>query len=128
MKTFETDTYIMNIHDNEYMEFLIKKDAVLNENHMWQSKKEAESYMPGKLFYVLLGGEEFFQVTKEAREVAASDSFSTHLAAVALFSNELSLKILGNLYIKINKPNVATKFFNDRKRAEEWLQAQIKQK
>lgn len=115
----------MNIYDNAYLEFLVKKDAILNEQDLWQSKLEAEEYMPGTQFYVLLGGEEFFQVSREAREVAASDKFSTHLAAVALFSSELSLKILGNLYIKINRPNVPTKFFNDKKKAETWLKSLI---
>lgn len=121
MKVFETPTYIMNIYDDLFVEFLVKRDVQLSDEDVWQSKKEAEAYMPGKKYYVLMGGEEFFQVSKEARETAASEKFSTHIAAVALFSNELALKILGNLYIKINRPIVPTRFFNDKQKAKDWL-------
>lgn len=126
MKKIDSENYIMIIHDDLLLEFLVKKDAVLNDKDMWESKKEAENYLPEKKFYVLLGGEEFFQVTKEAREIAASDEFSGHLAAVALFSTELSLKILGNLYIKINKPTIPTRFFNNKKKAMEWIREIMK--
>ena len=126
MKTFETAAYSMSIHNDTYLEFLGKRHVILNENDIWQSKEQAEAYMPGKKFYVLMGGEQFFQVSKEGREAAASDKFSTHLNAVALFSNELSLKILGSLYIKINKPNIPTRFFNDRTKAEQWLRSLMK--
>lgn len=123
MRKFETDAYNMIIHDDLYLEFIVKKDVVLKEEDVWLSKQQAEEAFPGKKFFVLLGGEEFFQVTKETREAVASKKFNTHLSAVALFSTELSLKILGNMYIKINQPEVPTKFFSDRKKAEIWLRS-----
>ncbi len=125
MKQFETSSYIMNIHDDLFLEFLVKRDVNLNDQDVWQSKREAEAYMPGKKYFFLLGGEEFFQVSKEAREVAASEKFSTHIAAVALFSNALALKILGKLYIEINRPKVPTRFFDDKSIAEKWLKQQM---
>lgn len=128
MKKFENDIYTMNIHDDLFLEFIVRKDATLKESDVWLSKQQAEEAYPGKKFYVLLGGEEFFQVTKETREAVASQKFSTHLAAVALFSNELAMKILGNLYIKINRPEVPTKFFTDKNNAELWLRSFMKWK
>lgn len=126
MKRFESDIYTMIIHDDLFLEFIVKKDAVLKEQGVWLSKQQAEEAYPGKRFFVLLGGEEFFQVPKETREAVASEKFSTHLAAVALYSNELAMKILGNLYIKINRPEVPTKFFTDRNKAEIWLRSLMK--
>lgn len=126
MRKFETDTYNMSIHDDLYLEFMVKKDAILKEEDVWLSKQQAEEAYPGKRYFVLLGGEEFFQVPKETREAVASEKFSTHLAAVALYSNELAMKILGNLYIKINRPEVPTKFFTDRNKAEIWLRSLMK--
>ena len=67
--------------------------------------------------------EEFFQLTVDARSVGASEKYSQYLAAVALCSKDLSLKILGNLYIKINKPHAPTKFFDDHDKAVEWLRS-----
>lgn len=116
----------MSIYDDLFLEFIVKKDTVLKEQDVWLSKQQAEETYPGKKFYVLLGGEEFFQVPKETRDAVASQKFSTHLSAVALFSNELAMKILGNLYIKINRPEVPTKFFTDKKKGEEWLRSLMK--
>lgn len=126
MIKFETDAYNMTIHDDLYLEFMVKRDVVLKEQDVWLSKQQAEEAFPGKKFFVLLGGEEFFQVTKETREAVATEKFSTHLVAVALYSNELALKLLGNLYIKINKPEVPTKFFTDKNKAEIWLRSLMK--
>lgn len=126
MKKIETPAYTLIIYNNAYLEFSVKKDVVLTDVDAWQSKAEAENYLPGVKFYSLVSGEEFFQVTKEARETVASDKYATHMAAVALCSNELSMKILGNLYIKINRPKVPTKFFTDKQKAQEWLMLQMK--
>lgn len=123
MKQFENDIYIMRIHKDGFMEFIAKNDVVLDVTHLWESKKLSEEYMPGTQFYLLLEGEEFFQVTKEAREIAAGPQFSSHLKAVALYAKNLPLKLLGNIYIKINKPVVQTRFFDNRERAEEWLRS-----
>lgn len=126
MKKFDTEIYTMTIHDDLFLEFIVKKDALLKEEDVWLSKRQAEESYPGVKFFVLMGGEEFFQVTRETREAVATKKFSTHLEAVALFSNELSLKILGSLYIKINRPNVPTKFFTNRTDAESWLRSLMK--
>lgn len=126
MKKFDNDIYTMTIHEDFFVEFVVKQDAVLKEKDVWLSKQQAEEAYPNKKFYVMLSGEEFFQVTRETRDIAASEKFSTHLAAVALYSKELAMKILGNLYIKINKPIVPTKFFTDKSEAELWLRSLMK--
>lgn len=113
----------MTIDDDGFLEFYIKQYSNVNEDDMWQSKKEAENYMPGIKFKVLVCGDKYFQVSKEAREVVATKEFSTHVEKVALCSDQIALKLLGNLYIKINKPNVPTKFFTDIKKAEYWLRS-----
>ncbi len=107
----------MVIHDDQFMEFVAKKDITLEIKDLNETKQLSESYIPGKKFFLLLEGEEFFQVMKETREYAATAEFSSHLAAVALYAQRLPLRILGNLYIKINKPVTPTRFFNDRRKA-----------
>ena len=124
MKTYETDVFKMHVHDDAYMEFIIKKDVLLDATNLWESRKLSLEYLPdADKFYVLMEAEEFFQITVDARNVGASKEYSAHLGAVALCSNDLSLKILGNLYIKINKPHAPTKFFDDRSKAETWLRS-----
>jgi hypothetical protein len=126
MKTFETDSYRMAVHDDYFVEFVVKGDILFNAEHLRESKEMLLMNYPGKKFFVLFVGEEFFQVTKEARELAASKEFSSHLAAVALHTKNFSLRLLGDLYMKINKPNAPTKFFSDREAAIEWLREKMK--
>ena len=126
MKTFETDVYVMSVHGDGYLEFKVKKDSLLEPEDLWLSRKQSLEYAPGKKFAVLMEAQDFFQIGTETRRVAASKDYSDGMIAVALCSNNLSLKILGSLYIKINRPPIPTKFFDDREKGKEWLKGFIK--
>lgn len=126
MKTFETDVYIMNVYEDGYLEFMVKKDSLLEPDDLWLSRKQSLEYAPDKKFAVLMEAQDFFQIGTETRRVASSPQFSKDMTAVALCSNNLSLKILGSLYIKINKPPIPTKFFDDREKAKNWVKEFIK--
>jgi hypothetical protein len=126
MKTFETDVYVMNVHEDGYLEFKVKKDSVLEPEDLWLSRKQSLEYAPDKKFAVLMEAQDFFQIGTETRRVGASKEYSDGMVAVALCSGNLSLKILGSLYIKINKPMIPTKFFDDREKGKEWLKGFIK--
>ena len=126
MKTFETDVYIMNVQEDGYLEFKVKKDSLLEPGDLWLSRKQSLEYAPGKKFAVLMEAQDFFQIGTETRRVASSKEYSDGMIAVALCSNNLSLKILGSLYIKINKPPIPTKFFDDKEKGKEWVKEFIK--
>lgn len=59
--------------------------------------------------------------SKEAREFIASDQVSAIVKADAFVINSLSLRILMNGYLKFNKPNRPTRFFNTEQNALTWL-------
>lgn len=59
--------------------------------------------------------------SKEAREFVASAEVSKIVKADAFVINSLALKILMNGYLKFNKPNRPTKFFNAEQTAVTWL-------
>jgi hypothetical protein len=69
----------------------------------------------------LLIVEEGATFSKEAREFVASAEVSKIVKADAFVINSLALKILMNGYLKFNKPNRPTRFFNAEKPAVEWL-------
>ncbi len=126
MKTFETDAYIMNVHDDLLIEFKVKKNVKLLDKDIWESREQSMNYMPGKKFFVLFEVEEGFDVSADARRAGASEEYSKHVAAVALCSNRLHEKIIGNLFLKVNNPIVPTRFFDDRAKAIEWLKEKQK--
>lgn len=125
MKTFETDVYKMTIHDDLLIEFKVKKNKTFRDSDVWKSRDQSVEYMPGKKFFVLMEAEENFNATVEARRAGASEEYTKHVQALAMFSNKLHETIMGNMFLKISKPKVKTKFFDDRDKAIEWLRSQM---
>jgi hypothetical protein len=126
MKTFETNSFYMTIYDDLLIEFKVKKNVKFKATDVWESRDLSVNYMPNKKFFVLMEAEENFDVSIDARRAGASVEYSKHVAALAMFSNRSYESILGNLFLKINKPIVPTKFFNEREDALKWLKSQQK--
>ncbi len=70
---------------------------------------------------VLVIYEEDNMFSKEARDYVASDEVSQFVKADALIIKGLALRIIGNGYLKINKPNRPTRLFNSADDALDWL-------
>lgn len=121
MKQFQTDTFKLIIHDNHLKEFIVRQNQTLEAKDVWESKELSKSYLPNTKFYVLMEGEENASVSNEARRAAASDEYSKYTEALALCSNSSYMAIVGNLFLKINKPKVPTRFFEERNSALAWL-------
>jgi hypothetical protein len=119
----DNPSFILKVRaDSDYAEYIIKDGVLYDEGLARETKMLLEKLNPGKKYYLLVSSEGFFRVTKKARKLGATQKFSSHLAAVAYFTNNSSLALLGELYNKINKPAVPTKVFSSRELAEEWLQ------
>jgi hypothetical protein len=59
--------------------------------------------------------------SKEARQFVASKAVNEYVKAEALVLNSMALRIMGNFYLKVNKPARQSKLFNNRAAAIEWL-------
>jgi len=64
--------------------------------------------------------------TKEVREFYASKEMGKNITAMAVLVDSLASKILGNFFIKANKPHFPTKLFTDEQLAVNWLMDIIK--
>lgn len=123
MKTFDTANFSMTVHDDGFIEFRIKKGIALTEADVWLSRDLSMEYLPGKKFIVLTEADDEFRITQGARHAGASVEYAKHVNAHALCTTHLTLKILSNLFIKVSRPVVPTRFFDDRKQAIEWLRS-----
>ncbi|WP_317899181.1 DUF7793 family protein [Aurantibacillus circumpalustris] len=121
MKEFETPVFKMIIHDNLIKEVKVKANQTLTEKDVWESRDLSDSYKPNAKFFVLIEGEDNTSVSFAARDAAASEEYSKNVAALALHSKKPLDTIMGNLFLKIKRPKVPTKFFEDRQKAMEWL-------
>jgi hypothetical protein len=74
-----------------------------------------------KPYSILLDAGKFTSITAEAREISATEEFSKNLIAKAFVINSIPQRIVGNFYIKVNKPFASTKLFTSKEKAIEWL-------
>lgn len=63
--------------------------------------------------------------SKEARNYIASGEVNAVVKAEALVINSMALRIMGNFYLKVNKPPRESKLFNDKNLAINWLKQQL---
>lgn len=127
MKTFETEVIKLTITEDGYAELFVKDNSVYDVKDIIEGKDFSTSYLPHKKIYYLLQMEGDAYPTKEARELAANPEFAKHRGAVAICSDKLAIKLLGNFYIKINKPSTPTRFFSQKEEAVKWLREQMNQ-
>ncbi len=59
--------------------------------------------------------------SKEARQYVASKVVNSVVKAEALVLNSMALRLMGNFYLKVNKPARESRLFNNRDVAFEWL-------
>ena len=126
MKEIDTETFRMVLHDDLLKEFIVKKNRELGEPDVRLSLRLTEQHYPGSRFYVLIEGEDGAAVSHDARRLAASPEYSRHTAALALHSKNVLMAIAGNLFLKINRPKVPTRFFDDRDKALSWLRLMMR--
>lgn len=75
----------------------------------------------GRNFAILLDATGNFTPTEEARSLLASEEYTKKRFAAAFVTPNLANKILGNFFIKFNKPASPTRLFNDEASAFAWL-------
>jgi hypothetical protein len=75
----------------------------------------------GGSFAILLDATGIFTIKDDARALLASTEFTDKRIAAAFVTPGLANRIVGNFFIRFNKPASATKLFNDEASAFEWL-------
>lgn len=79
----------------------------------------------GEKFAILLDAGLEFSTTPAARELIASKEYTVLRVATALVTTSLANRLVGNFFIRVNKPASPTRMFNDEKDAFEWLKEQM---
>jgi hypothetical protein len=94
----------------------VKDNINLQASDIWESRDLSVDYITNKKIYVLFEGGEDGSVSGEARRAGDSKEYTGHVAALALYSNKAYERIIGGLFLKINKPLVPTEFFDVEKK------------
>lgn len=75
----------------------------------------------GRAFCNLVVVKNFVQVGDDARAYAASEESNKYTIADAFVIQSFALKLVGNFYIRYNKPVRPTRLFNEETEAINWL-------
>lgn len=83
------------------------------------------SLSDNKPYAILVDSGMMTSISAEARKLSASKEFQINTIAKALFVRSVGHRLVGNFYIKINKPHIKTKIFADREKAIDWLEEEL---
>lgn len=122
----ETEKFTMKIYDDRnYLEYSIKPDVTLDVADLLEGKKKLTRLRPNSRFFVLAEGVQFFTLTRQARDLSATAEYSDNTRAIAFFTTNISIYLLGQIYEKINKPPIPTRIFVNKTSAKKWLLKQM---
>ena len=108
--------------ENDILFLRVKKDADFTLEAAIEGVKVRKEIQKGKKFPVLLDTRKMFQVAKEANEYGASKEVSELSSAMAILAGKsMASRIIGNFFIRFNKPFIPTKLFKEEEKAIEWL-------
>jgi len=94
----------------------------LEQNDAKEAIVEAVRLAEGKNYAILFNANVSGNISFEAREEFAK---SEKRIAVAIVTDLLANKLLGNFFIKFHKPSSSSRIFSDEQTAIEWLRTQI---
>jgi hypothetical protein len=121
VETFESKEGTHKVYENGLLESFINEGAYIDVPYLLEGKKLVESLMPGKKVFVISEGRGHFRISRAARTLSADKEYSSHIQAIAIIINHSAVKLIFELYHKINKPAVPTKSFTDRTQGYKWL-------
>lgn len=126
-KTIHTEKFEIKLYETGVLENIVKKGQVIDVEDIKLLVKTNLTLTNNKHYAALIDGEELASFTKEAMEYSARNDISPKVLARAIMVNSLPKRIVGNFYIKITRPAVNTKLFNDRAKALIWLENRMEE-
>jgi hypothetical protein len=107
------------------IENTIKENVVLEVEDVRSIKEINLRLCEGKNYALLVDPKEGSSITDEARALLASPELGQYNLAKAILIHTNKQKIIGNIYLRVNKPFVKTRMFTNREKALVWLRQQI---
>ncbi len=115
----------LSFHDKDIIRFKLLDDIDIEKKDAEEAIEAINTITQRKAYYLLTETGNHFTASAEAREYMANKIGSTSILANAIYLRSLPIRLIINVYVKINKPVVPTKVFNSEELALEWLKEQI---
>lgn len=119
--------------DHGHSVIFMRQDGIIeidcSDNHEYSVEEIKENlHSIAKLIgsgkaLVLNCAKPFTTASKEVRDFVAAAPHQNFIKAEAFVIHNLGQSMLGNFYMKVNKPIVPSKFFKNKREAENWLRS-----
>lgn len=108
------------------LENIVHENVQVDIDQVLAMKKANEQLTNDEPYCVLVNSKIMSSITEDARKLTASKEFQKNTVAKALLVDSVGHRLVANFYIKVNKPHISTKVFNDRTKAIDWLTQKLK--
>lgn len=112
--------FTLELNNQGFYELIIKDNVEISIEDAVLIRK-AQEEISGKKLPMLIHGGKYSTVNVEALKFISQNINMPYSKASAYIMHTMAQKILGNFYLKINKPQRPTKFFSNKEDAIIWL-------
>ena len=107
-----------------FLKVYLEDDILLDEIDVIEQRSEIAKITKGTPHVLMVITAQNSSATKEAREYSSQNKPAGRIAE-ALVVTSLSMRLMASVYISFNKPAVPTRYFDNEKSAEKWLQEML---
>lgn len=113
---------IIELLDNGIVRFEITKDVFLDMQKTMEMVEICKKLYHNKIYKSLKIVPYKMQIQDEVLKYLSSGARKNLISMEAVVVDTATLKFLGNFYLRIRKPVIRTKIFNNEKEAMAWLE------
>jgi hypothetical protein len=128
VKQTEHKAITISVLESNIFENRINEKETVTIEDVIKTKEINQRLAKNNPYCILISKGEFSIVPADVREFISSPVFAGATVAKALLTTSVADKIIGQFYIKINKPIIKTKLFTNKEKAIIWLKQQLDDK
>lgn len=125
LREIKATNFTARLISENIVENVVHDNVTIDVEDVIEIKKANKELTNGNRYVVLVDSGMITTITKEGRELSASAEFQENTLAKALFVRSIGHRLIGNFYLKVNKPVIKTKIFDCREKALEWLNSEV---
>lgn len=120
-ESIKTTKAKVSLIEDKIILFEVDARADFGLKEMLEVREANKRLAEGNDYCVVMEAGELVTFSKETKEASASPEHTKNRIALALIQHNMAMKLITDLYLKINKPVGLTKVFNNREAAIKWL-------
>ena len=122
--TEKIETSVADVfYDDGIMHIYFKKDSIIELKHIEEIIEIRRDLQQGERTVTLVDTGKLWRVEKDARQRAASSDMVNQNISLAIIAKSLANRLIVNFYMKVDKPNIPTRMFNNYEEAKAWLKS-----